>query len=441
MRDLLVTGVIFALLPLCFVRPWMGVLVWAWIGYMNPHRLTWGFAADFPFAQLAGVATLAGLPFCRERLSLPRGILVYLMIALWAVFFLSTVSGAIRPEEAWLQLGKVSKIFAMTFVTLLLFQDLQRVRALLWVIALSIGFFGLKGGLWTLLSGGQNQVLGPDNTFLGSNTHLGVALNMVLPILILLRHDTTRPWLRNLLLLMSGCTAIAVVGTYSRGAFLGLVVVSSMLFLKSRARPIALVSLILLCLVVASMIPEKWFARVETIETYQEDESANSRFNSWYVSYRLALDHPVLGAGFQPFSTELYDHYIPGYWDRGHDAHSIFFQVLAEHGFTGIVLYTALIVSTLMVLRRIRAEAKIRGREEIDTYANMIEVSLLGYIASGLFNSLSYFDLFYHLVAITAILRGLVSTVDAAAVGTEIVAPGRPGRGRWRVQGAAGNAC
>ena len=424
MRDLLVTAVIFSLLPLCFLRPWMGVLVWSWIGYMNPHRLCWGFAAEFPFAEIVAIAILAGLPFCRDMQALPRRREVYLILALWLVFFLSTVTGAIHPADAWMQLGKVSKIFAMTFVTLLLFQDMRRVRLLIWVIALSIGFFGIKGGIWTLATGGHDQVLGPEGTFLGSNTHLGVALNMVLPMLVLLRRDSTRPWVRHFLLLASGCTAIAIVGTYSRGAFLGLIAVSVFLLLKSRGRLVALVTLLMFCLLVTAAVPEKWFNRVETIETYQQDESANSRFQSWYVSYRLALDHPFLGAGFRPFSSEIYEHYIPGYWDRGHDAHSIVFQVLAEHGFTGLTLYLSLIISTLLSLRRIREAARKRDNPQIENYASMLEVGIMGYLVDGSFNSLSYFDLFYHFIAITVILWGLVSR-EVVAVGMQQVEDGR----------------
>jgi hypothetical protein len=37
-----------------------------------------------------------------------------------------------------------------------------------------------------------------------------------------------------------------------------------------------------------------------------------------------------------------------------------------------------------------------------------IEGSLIGYVVSGLFLSMSYFDLFYHFVAITVILKKLL---------------------------------
>ena len=70
-RDVLLTGFIVGMLPFCFLRPWLGVLMWIWFGLMGPHTLVWGFAYNYPFAQLIAIATLAGLPFT-QRQPLPQ---------------------------------------------------------------------------------------------------------------------------------------------------------------------------------------------------------------------------------------------------------------------------------------------------------------------------------------------------------------------------------
>src|SRR3569833_2546784 len=66
MRDLFVTMVVLGSLPMILYRPYIGVLMWSWIGYMNPHRLSWGFATDFPFAMIVAVTTLMAMMFLRE---------------------------------------------------------------------------------------------------------------------------------------------------------------------------------------------------------------------------------------------------------------------------------------------------------------------------------------------------------------------------------------
>ena len=49
---------IFATIPFILRKPYIGILVWSWIGFMNPHRLSWGFAFDMPFALIVAIVTL-----------------------------------------------------------------------------------------------------------------------------------------------------------------------------------------------------------------------------------------------------------------------------------------------------------------------------------------------------------------------------------------------
>src|SRR6185503_5158525 len=96
--DVLLTVLIVATLPVCALRPWIGMLVFAWLGYMNPHRLLDGFAYDMPYSKMVAVATLGGLLVTRERYPLPRTREVYLLAALWVMFVCSTVFAALQPE-------------------------------------------------------------------------------------------------------------------------------------------------------------------------------------------------------------------------------------------------------------------------------------------------------------------------------------------------------
>lgn len=415
------TSFVIGSLPFCFWQPWIGILVWTWLGHMNPHKLTWGFANAMPLAQMVALAVLGGLPFAWGRNRLPRTLEVYLLFALWGMFFLTTLF-AFYPEDAWRQLAKVSKILLFTIITLLLFQDIKKLHALLWVTALSIGFYAIKGGIWAVLTGGGNQVLGPQGTFIEGNTALGLALNMILPFFIFLRREESRTWLRHLLLAIIVLTVIATLVTYSRGALLGLGAVLAVVFLNtmSRAKILALLLLPIALYLATSMLPDKWFTRMETISTYEQDESANSRLTSWHVAYSLALDHPFLGGGFRTFTAEIYERYVPG-WGRDTDAHSIYLQVLGEHGFPGLALYISLILSTMLTLQRLkrRSGTDPSGRW-ISNCAQMLEASMAGYLVSGAFLSLSYFDLFYGLVAIAILLKVVAVSHQREAAPTKV---------------------
>ena len=421
MRDLIVTAVILGLLPVCVIRPWMGALVWAWIGLMNPHKLTWGFAYYIPFAMIVAIATLAGFLLGRERRPLPRTAEVYLLFALWGFFCLTTFT-AINQIEAWDKLSQVSKIFLMTLVAMKLLQDPKRVRAFLWIIALSIGFFGVKGGIHSLLTGARSSVLGPSGSFIAGNTEIGTALIMVLPIMIFLRREERRPWVRFGLLAAILLTTMATLGTWSRGAFLGLGAVLFLLLVKGRRKLLLLGLMGVGFLGSTTLLPEAWFERMESINPSSSSSSSSSRGESpaagqarlrtWEVSYLLALDHPLVGAGFRPFTRATFAQYMPEYLEvhgRPQDSHSIFFQVLAEHGFPGLALYVALLAATWWRLRRLRR--RTRGDPSLRWIFNccdMLEVSLAGYVVSGIFLSLSYFDLYYYIVAVPSILQTMV---------------------------------
>lgn len=405
-RDILLACVMVVAIPASFFRPWVGVLVFAWLGFMNPQRLGWGFAYNFPFAFIVGALTLAGLPFTGQRDRLPATVESYLLIALW-VFFGVTTAFALYPDAAQDQLLKVSKILAMTFAMILLLQDRRKLRLLLYVIAFSIGFYGFKGGIFACLTGFRHQVLGPPNTFIAGNTEIGLALNMVLPILLLLRRDEERPWARHLLLATFLLSIAAVVSTYSRGAFLGLGVVLAMLFLKSRAKVIAIGLVCGGLLLAPVLLPEAWFERMDSIATH-EDGSSQGRLQAWTLSYRIALDHPLLGNGFRTYTPETYARYVPEYPAASRDAHSIYFQVLGEHGFTGLILYVSLLLSLFVSLRRLMW--KHRNDPDMRWLCNaaaMMEAGLLAFAVNGAFLSRSYFDLFFAYAAIVVILRQL----------------------------------
>ena len=50
MRDLFVATIVFGLLPFVIKRPFWGVLLSTWLGYMTPHLRCFGFMFRAPVA-------------------------------------------------------------------------------------------------------------------------------------------------------------------------------------------------------------------------------------------------------------------------------------------------------------------------------------------------------------------------------------------------------
>ena len=178
MRDLLVTGIVFGVLPFIFRRPWIGILLWCWLSYMNPHRQTWGFAYDMPFAMITAVVTITAFLFSREKKEMPwtRETVLLLLFVGW---MLVTTFFAFYQDPAWEQWNKVWKIQLMVFLTAMMIRERRHLHWMIWVIALSLGYYGVKGGIFTIVHGGQFRVQGPSGTFFEGNNEMALVLAML----------------------------------------------------------------------------------------------------------------------------------------------------------------------------------------------------------------------------------------------------------------------
>lgn len=407
MRDILVTMIVFGSIPFVMKRPYVGVLMMAWLGYMNPHRLSWGFATDFPFVLIMAIVTMLAMLFSKERLRIPlkaETILLVIFLLWMGITTLGALDPAVAPDEYW----KVVKIQIITLLTLMLITDRYRVNMLVWVITLSIGFFGFKGGLFTITSGGGYHVLGPPRTFIGGNNELGLAMIMTIPLMRYLQLQYSNKWLKLGLTILIVLTILAVFGTQSRGALLGLVIMGIFLILKSKRRFSFLIMLALAVPLVLTFMPQSWWDRMESIKNYQQDTSAMGRINAWKFAINLADDRPIIGGGYFVFNKKWFRVYAPEP-ENVHDAHSIYFEVLAEHGYPGLILFIGLLLVTWLsgsrIIRACKEMADLRWAENL---ARMLQVSIIGYLSSGAFLGLAYFDYIYHIIAIMIMLKVLV---------------------------------
>ena len=160
-------------------------------------------------------------------------------------------------------------------------------------------------------------------------------------------------------------------------------------------------------LLAAIYVPEKWYTRMGTITTYEQDASAMGRINAWHFAWNVASDRPFTGGGFQTFSPELFEIYAPNP-DQYADAHSIYFEMLGEQGFIALGLFMALLTSCFLSLRKVKKDFKdVPSGDWLCNYSDMLQVSLIAYMVGGAFLGRAYFDLFYHLVCTIVVLKVL----------------------------------
>lgn len=413
MRAIVVTAIVLGFLPVIIARPYIGILVWSWLGYMNPHRLSWGFSYDFPFAFLVALATLGGWFLSKE----PKRIPVTPLTVIWFAFIVwmgvTTAFFAFYPADALIQCEKVFKIQLMTFATILLMGSQQRLQMLIWVIVLSLGYFGVKGGIFTILNGGNFRVWGPPDSFIEGNNELALALLMTLPLMQYLRSTSRNKWIRFGLLAASVLCAFSIVGSQSRGAFVAGFAMAAFLWLKSKRKVVTGLTLLIMLPLLFVFMPGQWHERMQTIETYETDSSAMSRIETWQMALRLAIDKPM-GGGFELWTAETFNRY-GAESDVPHDAHNIYIKVLAEHGWIGLTLFLGIGIAAWRTGSWIIREARDRpDLEWLSGLARMIQVSLAAFASGGMFLGLSYFDLYWQLVAVLVLGRKLLEQAATA---------------------------
>ena len=408
MRSLLFSCEMLALLPIVLVRPFVGVLIFCFLSFANLHRLTWGFAGELPWVYLTAIMTLIGCVVAREPKRLPVNattVLILLFIICIALTSLVALAPAAMVEAKW---EAVSKVFFFLLVTAALLTDRHRIHALLWVMVISLGYYGVKGGGFTLLTGGGGRVLGPPSSMISDNNHLAAGLLVTLPVINYLRMQSAHRIVRIGLLLGMILTLFAVVGSYSRGALIGLAAVSFVLWLRSPNKIVTAVVIVVAVAAAVSVMPQEWQDRMWTLQDAEQTDSGQSRLAMWHAAWKMAVARPLTGVGFMgPYDQSVMDIYSPGTGARA--VHSIWFETLGEHGFPTLLVWLALsgvaVLNTFAIQRESKRIPELQWCRDL---ARMAQVSIVAYMVAGTFLSLGYWDFYFTFLVVIAATRMLV---------------------------------
>lgn len=408
MRDILIVGLVLLGAVAAIRQAWIGVMLWTWLSIMNPHRYTYGFAFDAPVAMIAFCATVLGLLITKERSSPFKGPAVGVFLAFMVWISLSTVLGLDPAGDYW-QWNKVMKVDLMILVALILLHSKKHILALAWVCAGSLALLGGKGGLFTLLTGGSFRVWGPPGSFIEDNNEFALSLVMAIPLLRFLQMQLVSRWGRHGMTALIVLCAVAALGSYSRGALLAITAMAAFLWWNGKNKIVVGMVLAVVAPLLIAFMPSEWTGRMSTIGQYDQDESSMGRISAWWNAWNLAFHYPT-GVGFDAARPELFAQYSP-YPEAIHAAHSIYFQVLGNHGFIGLFLFLTIWLLTWRSAGWLRSKcAKIPEAAWCVDLGAMCQVCLVGYAVGGAFLSLAYFDLPYNVMVLVVLTRVWVQT-------------------------------
>ncbi|CAM4050263.1 putative O-glycosylation ligase, exosortase A system-associated [Roseateles saccharophilus] len=402
MRDIALLVIVGWCFLQAFRHPWIGILGWTWFSIMNPHQLTWTLRT-MPFAAVIGGATLIGLFVTKDRrdYSLNRENITLMIFMLWICI---TLPFSMLFDESFELWKRVMKIDLMILVAMVLLHSKRHMMLLAWVLVISIGFFGVKGGAFTILTGGSYRVWGPENTYIEGNNEVALAIVIVIPLMRFLQMQMQAKWAKTTMTVCMVLMAMAALGSHSRGALLAIAAMALVLWWRGKNKFVGAVTIVVVGVALLSLMPAEWWDRMNTIKSYQQDESALGRINAWGMAWNLAKAN-FFGGGFMVWTGVIFAIYGPDPNDV-HAAHSIYFMVLGEQGFVGLFIFLTLFTMVWFTAGSIRVKA--RGKPEtqwLSDLGGMLQVSLAGYAVGGAFLSLSYWDLPYNLLVLAVIGR------------------------------------
>jgi probable O-glycosylation ligase (exosortase A-associated) len=405
MRDLAILLMLLGLAWVAWLRPWLGVLGLAVLSYMHPHGYATGFMRNVPvyMYMFAWVSLSMLYRTWRDKAwaRLPwRRLLdwrLYGLLGLW-IWFGVTSHYSVAPWEAWDKYRDVLKILPPFLLTLLLIDTRDKLYYLIVVMALSLLLVALKGGYWAVLSGFHDRVYGPPGSPYADNNEFAVAVAMAIPLMVLWLRETRDRGLRIFLLAGIALSYASVVSSWSRGGMLALGAMTLLLVWHSKRKLLAIPLLLVLVAVLFVQLPEQWFGRMESVTTYQADQSAQGRLDAWRVGLDFVAKHPVTGGGFNAWPALTLSS------AGGRDWHSAYVEMLAEHGYGGLVLWAGLLTATLLSLTW---DARRRPAWQTD-YGAMLQASLMAYLVGSITLGIAYWELPYHLVVLAALLRGFL---------------------------------
>jgi probable O-glycosylation ligase (exosortase A-associated) len=412
-RDILIAAILFGLLPMCYRKPFVGLAVFSWLAYMRLQDLTWGFARGMRWSYYVAIVTFAGYLVSRERkrwfVPDPRCYVMMVMVVLLLLGIIFSQAPHTRQLDRYLE---YVKIIAIALYTTAIVNTRERLRVILWIIALSFAFFGVKSGLMGIANGGGAIIRGPGG-MLQDNNDFSLALSMGVPMLFHLGWTERRPEIRKVFWFALPLTVITVALTRSRGGFLSVSTAIGLLLWRSRNRLNGILVGVMVAFVGLLLMPEDFKTRLMTILEPTKEGSAASRLRAWGIATRMALDHPIFGVGMYKFKDHFRQYSIEPVGDVI-VAHSSYFQIWAECGTPALLLYFSLILSTFWTCWRVRAEAQRRYHTSwIINYANMFEASLAAFVVGSAFLNRAHFDLFYHWVSIV-IAFGVIARREMA---------------------------
>jgi putative inorganic carbon (HCO3(-)) transporter len=447
MQAVFIVGCWLSLVVLGCAAPFVMGLAYMWVDLFRPHDVYPALAQLLPFSLTTALLTI-GAYLVLDRRDPPRLGLLTALLVVWAGWITLTTTWALFPTSAWWKWDWAFKTILFTTLLPFLFRSRIQMEAALLVILCCIASNVLPFAIKSAISGGgYGRALGlMDNNGVwgGEGSTLGTYAFVCLPLVAYLqRHSLLAParsWMRWVYLAAPAIAVIGAFGTFARAALVACFVWAALAWWQSRRKLMVGIMMAVAAVAVVPLMGDAWLARISTALEPRQEQSANTRLLVWAWTIDLANSHPA-GAGFVSYLGNRLvtrDENGQEIVEEGRAFHSIYFEVLGEHGWIGLAIFLAIFAVFFLDMRRIRRQVRARpDLEWLGDLARALSHCVLIFMAGSAFIGIAFQPLHYYLFALA--VSASAAWHRAAAAPAPVPAESRVASalpGRWRQRAA-----
>lgn len=315
---------------------------------------------------------------------------------IWLIFYLFLIIISVLTADVTLYAYNYFKAafgyFMLYFIILKSVSDINKIKYMFSLLVL-IHILLLILNPDVILNPATRSYL-KHTSFLGDGNDFTWSVCIVFPFTIFLFQVAKRKAIKYISIFCMVIFLMAIIGSSSRGASISLCIMLFYLWKKSKNKVKGLLILIILAISVSIFAPSSYFERMESIKDYEQEGSAQGRIMAWKSAIRMAIDHPILGVGAFHFPVKFGVEYRPDGYGRTDlawlNAHSIYFKILGELGFPGILFLVSILLVNFKNNENIISSLIKKNTNLANYYEKLfitLNSSLIAYSVGGLFLS------------------------------------------------------
>jgi putative inorganic carbon (hco3(-)) transporter len=196
---------------------------------------------------------------------------------------------------------------------------------------------------------------------------------------------------------------------------------------RSPRKAAGVIAIVLAGVGVLLYAPDVYFERMSTLSAPSQDSSAEGRLHAWRAGTKMALDN-VLGVGAGNFPNNFPKYRASDAPVRWMTAHSMYFLILGELGFLGLLLLFKLVFGNFRSNVRLRKRLLQQDPERFAIDARSLDLfnaGIVGLAVAGAFLSVTYYPHIFVLAGLAIALRRVIA--EEAGLVDEAAAVRRPG--------------